>query len=158
MEFVYNNAPSTTTSVFPFFANKRYYPNITVHSKHNIASSWAHNFAIDLDELQSTLKAEISAAQQHYQKSTDVKHSSTLDFKVGDKVFVKTKFFWTLSLQRNSPKNISDPMKLLPNLVHYCSPSTFQSPCTLFIQPSIYPCSNLLHLILSPREYNWHLL
>jgi len=37
-EFTYNNAPSATTSVFPFFANKGYYPNITVHPKHNITS------------------------------------------------------------------------------------------------------------------------
>ena len=70
-EFVYNNALSATTSVSPFFANKGYHPNITVYPKCNIASSWACNFAIDLDELQSTLKAEISAAQQCYQKSTD---------------------------------------------------------------------------------------
>ena len=39
VEFAYNNAPSATISVSPFFANKRYYPNITVHPKHNIASS-----------------------------------------------------------------------------------------------------------------------
>jgi len=51
---------------------KGYYLNITVHSECDIASSWACDFAIDLDELQSTLKAEISAAQQHYQKSADV--------------------------------------------------------------------------------------
>jgi len=38
-EFAYNNAPSATTSVSPFFTNKRYHPNITVHPKHNIASS-----------------------------------------------------------------------------------------------------------------------
>jgi len=38
-EFAYNNAPSTTTGVSPFFANKRYYLNITVHSEHNIAFS-----------------------------------------------------------------------------------------------------------------------
>ena len=41
-----------------------------------------------------------------------------------------------LSLQRNSPKNISDPMKSLPSLVLYCSLSVFQSPCALFIQSS----------------------
>ena len=29
-EFTYNNALSATTSVSPFFANKGYYPNITV--------------------------------------------------------------------------------------------------------------------------------
>jgi len=50
-EFAYNNAPSATTSVSPFFANKGYHPNITVHSKHDIASSRACNFTVDLDEL-----------------------------------------------------------------------------------------------------------
>ena len=38
-EFAYNNAPSATTSVFPFFANKGYHLNITVHPKCDIASS-----------------------------------------------------------------------------------------------------------------------
>ena len=62
-EFAYNNALSATTGIFPFFANKRYYLNITVYSKCDIAFSQAHNFIIDLNKLQSTLKAEISAAQ-----------------------------------------------------------------------------------------------
>ena len=39
MEFAYNNTLSATTGVSPFFANKGYYPNITVHPKCNIASS-----------------------------------------------------------------------------------------------------------------------
>jgi len=39
IEFVYNNALSATTSVSPFFSNKRYYLNITVHPKCDIASS-----------------------------------------------------------------------------------------------------------------------
>jgi len=30
-EFTYNNAPNATTSISPFFANKGYHPNITVH-------------------------------------------------------------------------------------------------------------------------------
>ena len=72
MEFAYNNALSVTTSVSPFFANKEYHLNITVHPERNFAFSRAHNFAINLDELQSTLKAEISVAQQCYQKSADV--------------------------------------------------------------------------------------
>ena len=66
MEFTYNNAPSITTSVSPFFINKVYHLNITIHPECNIASSWAYNFAIDLDELQSTLKAKIPIAQQYY--------------------------------------------------------------------------------------------
>ena len=71
MEFAYNNAPSATTGVSPFFTNKEYHPNITVHPKYNISFFQAHNFTIDLNKLQSTLKAEIFLAQQHYQKSAD---------------------------------------------------------------------------------------
>ena len=72
MKFAYNNTPSATTGVSLFFTNKGYYLNIIVYPKYNIPSSWAHDFAIDLNELQSTFKAEISVAQQRYQKSTDV--------------------------------------------------------------------------------------
>ena len=93
MEFVYNNAPSATTDVSLFFANKGYHLNITVHPEHDIAFFRAHDFTIDLNKLQSTLKAEISVAQQRYQKSADARCSPTPDFKVGDKVFVKAKFF-----------------------------------------------------------------
>ena len=103
--FAYNNASSATTSVSLFFANKWYHPNITIHPKCNIAFSQAYNFTIDLDKLQSTLKAKISVAQQHYQKSTDAWHSPASDFKVGDKVFVKAQFFWTTqSLKKLSEK------------------------------------------------------
>jgi len=62
VEFAYNNSLSATTGVSPFFANKGYHLNITVHPEHSIASSRACDFTIDLDELQSTLKAEISMA------------------------------------------------------------------------------------------------
>jgi len=51
------------TGISPFFANKEYHLNITAHPKCDIASSWAYDFAIDLNELQSTLKAEIFTAQ-----------------------------------------------------------------------------------------------
>ena len=70
-EFAYNNTLSATTSVSPFFANNEYHPNITVYPECNIASSQACDFTVDLNELQNTLKAEISMAQQHYQKFTD---------------------------------------------------------------------------------------
>jgi len=63
VEFAYNNALSTTSGIFSFFANKKYHPNITIHSEHDITSSQAHDFTIDLNELQSTLKAKISIAE-----------------------------------------------------------------------------------------------
>ena len=113
MEFAYNNTPSTTTGVSTFFANKGYHLNITIHPEHNIASFWAHDFAIDLNELQSTLKAEISMAQQHYQKSTDAQHSSTPDFKVGDKVFAKTQFFWTTQPSKKLSEKYLRPYEII---------------------------------------------
>ena len=39
VEFAYNNAPSATTSISPFFANKEYHLNISVHPKCDIAFS-----------------------------------------------------------------------------------------------------------------------
>ena len=113
MEFAYNNAPSATTSVSPLFANKEYHPNITVHPKCNIAFFWACNFTIDLDKLQSILKAEISMAQQHYQRSANAQHSSTPNFKVGDKVFIKAKFFWTTCLSKKLSEKYLGSYKII---------------------------------------------
>ena len=87
-EFSYNNAPSNTTGISLFFANKRYHPNISVHPKCDIASSQVCDFTINLNELQNTLKAEITTVQQYYQKFANMQCSSTPDFKVGYKVFV----------------------------------------------------------------------
>ena len=113
MEFAYNNALSTTTGVSPFFANKGYHPNITIHPKRDIAFSKAYDFAIDLNELQSTLKAEISAAQQCYQKSADMRRSPAPDFKVGDKVFIKAQFFQTTQPSKKLSKKYLGPYEII---------------------------------------------
>ena len=112
-EFAYNNAPSATTGVSPFFTNKGYHLNITVHPERDIASSRAHDFALDLDELQSTLKAEISTAQQRYQKSADARCSPASDFKVGDKVFVKAHFFQTTRPSKKLSEKYLGPYKII---------------------------------------------
>ena len=38
-EFAYNNAPNATTGLSPFYANKGYHLNLSVHPKRNIAST-----------------------------------------------------------------------------------------------------------------------
>jgi len=147
VEFAYNNAPSATTGVSPFFANKRYHLNITVYSKHNIASSRAHNFAIDLDKLQSTLKAEISMAQQRYQKSTDAWRSLTPDFKVGDKVFVKAQFFQTTWPSKKLSKKYLRPYKII------AQPSTLL--LTLHLPESMCSVHPVFHVsMLEPAMSN----
>jgi len=146
-EFAYNNAPSTTTGVSPFFANKGYHPNITVHPERNIASSRAHNFAVDLDELQSTLKAEISVAQQHYQKSADAQCSPTPDFKVGDKVFVKAQFFRTTRPSKKLSEKYLGPYEIISQ------PGTLSF--TLHLPESMHSVHPVFHVsMLKPATSN----
>ena len=38
-EFAYNNAPSKTTGISPFFANKGYHPNLAIYPEWNLASN-----------------------------------------------------------------------------------------------------------------------
>jgi len=94
-EFAYNNAPSATTGISPFFANKGYHPNITVHPERDLSSTRAKEFAVDLDKLHQELRFQIAEAQKHYQGPTDARRTPAPDFKVGDKVFVKATHFRT---------------------------------------------------------------
>ena len=147
MEFAYNNVSSATTGVSPFFTNKRYHPNITVHPKCNIASSQAGNFAVDLDELQSTLKAEISAAQQRYQKSANAWCSPTPDFKVGNKVFVKAQFFQTTQLLKKFSEKYLGSYKII------AQPGTLLF--TLHLPESMHSVHPVFHVsILEPTMSN----
>ncbi|KIN98972.1 hypothetical protein M404DRAFT_30934 [Pisolithus tinctorius Marx 270] len=59
-EFAYNNAPSATTSVSPFFTNKGYHPNLSVFPK--------RDYAMDLDELHQLPAPEINLGNQVYVK------------------------------------------------------------------------------------------
>jgi hypothetical protein len=70
-EFTYNNAPSESTGVSPFFANKGYHPNLAIHPKRDLASSRAWEYAIDLGELHEYLKTEMARAQQRFQVAAD---------------------------------------------------------------------------------------
>ncbi|SJK99884.1 uncharacterized protein ARMOST_03195 [Armillaria ostoyae] len=54
--FAYNNALNTSTRISPFFANKGYYPNITVHPECDIASTQACSVSLQ-DPSRQTLKS-----------------------------------------------------------------------------------------------------
>ena len=95
-EFSYNNAPSATTRVSPFFANKGYHPNITVHPEHDLSSTRAREYSVDLDSLHQFLCEEMAHAQERYP-----------DFKVGDQAVVKAKYFRsTRPSKKLSEKNL----------------------------------------------------
>ena len=92
-EFTYNNAPSATTGVSPFFANKGCHPNISVYPECDMTSAQAHEYAVDLDSLHQYLCEEMANAQLRYQGPANTRRSPALDFKVSDQVYVKAKYF-----------------------------------------------------------------
>jgi hypothetical protein len=94
-EFTYNNAPSATTGISPFFANKGYHLNITVYPEHDLTSARAQEFAVNLDELHTALKAEIASVQEHYQYSANSHQLPAPTFSIGQCIFVKAAFFCT---------------------------------------------------------------
>jgi len=61
-EFAYNNAPSATTGVSPFFANKGYHPSISVYPERDMTSARARDYAVDLESLHQYLREEMANA------------------------------------------------------------------------------------------------
>jgi len=107
VEFAYNNAPSATTGVSPFFANKGYHPNISVYPECNMTSARARDYAVDLKSLHQYLREEMANAQLRYQGPADAKRTPAPDFKVGDQVYVKAKYFRsTRPSKKLSKKNL----------------------------------------------------
>ena len=65
-------------------ANKGYHPNISVHPEQDLASLWAWDFVIDLNELYLQIRDTISATQTQYSISTNKHRTPAPDFSVGD--------------------------------------------------------------------------
>ena len=70
-EFTYNNALNATTGISPFFTNKSYNLELTIHPECNITSTCMCEFAVDLDELHTVLQENIQIAQLRYQTQAD---------------------------------------------------------------------------------------
>jgi len=90
-EFAYNNAPNASTGITPFFANKGYHPNITVHPEYHLASDRARDFVVDLDELHQILRDEIVLAQNRYKAQADRTRIPAPEFVIGSEVYVLAK-------------------------------------------------------------------
>ncbi|KAF8625776.1 hypothetical protein AX17_006760 [Amanita inopinata Kibby_2008] len=111
VEFAYNNAPSATTGISPFFANKGYHPNLTVHPECDLASQRTHDFAVNLDNLHAMLRDNISLAQKCYQGPADRRRTPPPQLNVGDSVFVKSDHIRTTRLTRKlAEKFLASPL------------------------------------------------
>src|ERR1700720_4129815 len=98
---------SATMGISPFFANKEYHPNITVHSELEVTSAKAKEFAVNLDDLHQELRTQISEAQKCYQGPMDSCRSAAPDFKISNFAFVKATFLRTTRpYKKLSEKNL----------------------------------------------------
>jgi hypothetical protein len=117
-EFAYNNAPSATTGISPFFANKGYHPNITVHPERDLSSARAREFAVNLDDLHQELRLQIAEAQKRYQGPADARRTPAPDFKVGDKVYVKAAHFRTTRPSKKLSEKNFGPFEIIAKVGH----------------------------------------
>ena len=90
VEFAFNNATNESTGVSPFFANKGYHPNISISLEKDVASIWARELAVDLQELHQELKNQLAIAQKWYSMSADHLHLDPPNFSIGSQVFIKS--------------------------------------------------------------------
>jgi len=58
-----------------------------------MTSARACDYAVDLESLHQYLREEMANTQLCYQGPADAKHTLAPDFKVGDQVYVKAKYF-----------------------------------------------------------------
>src|SRR5260221_9868491 len=106
-EFAYNNAMNETTGVSPFFANKGYHPSFMMEPNEQVSSPEAQRFISDLDDLHMELKQSITRAQERYQKYADEHCSPAPPLKIGNRVYVKAKYFCTTRPSKKlSEKNL----------------------------------------------------
>ena len=139
-EFSYNNAPSETTGVSPFFANKGYHPNLTVYPERDMASNRAREFAVDLGELHEYLKTNIRHAQERYRKSADNRRLKPPEYKIGQKAYVKAEFFRTTRPSKKLSRKYEGPYEIIAQP----GPLSF----TLRLPPAMRAIHPVFHVIM----------
>jgi hypothetical protein len=112
-EFAYNNAPSATTGISPFFANKGYHPGLQVQIEQELVSEAAREFVVDLGQLHEELKRVIAEAQKRYQVSADNRRAAPPDIKIGDQVFVLAKFISTTRPSKKLSEKYLGPYEVI---------------------------------------------
>jgi hypothetical protein len=112
-EFAYNNTPSATTGISPFFANKGYNPNLSVQVERELVSANARDYVADLDELHTELKRNIAEAQRRYQVSADSRRSAPPNIKIGDDVYVLAKFIRTTRPSKKLSEKYLGPFEVI---------------------------------------------
>jgi len=130
-----------------------------VHPECELASQCAHEYVIDLNELHTTLHAQLAEAQKHYQGPMDRRHSPAPDFKIGEQVFVRAEYINTTQPSKKLSEKYLGPFDIiarpgthsitihLPKHLHTIHPVFHVSQLELATPNQILNCTqpNLLH-------------
>ena len=131
VEFAYNNALSVTTTVTPFYANKGYHPNLTIHPEQELASSHAKEFVTDLNKLHQHLQEHMAVAQLQYQGTADTSRTLAPEFPIGSRDYVKAQFFRTTRQYKRLADKFLGPYEVIAQLgthsVTRCLPDSLRA-------------------------------
>ena len=112
-EFAYNNVPNAMTGLSPFYTNKGCHPNLSIHPKWDIASTWTWNYVVNLDELHQQFCSHISNVQKWYSISANKCQTPWPDFKISDKVFIRSDNIHMTRLSKKLAEKFLGPFKIL---------------------------------------------
>jgi len=112
-EFVYNNAPSATTKISLFFANKGYHPRLQIQTNTEWVTESSKPYLVQLEAVHEELKKNIAEAQRRYQGSVDAKCSPAPNIQLGDLVFVLAKFIRTTRPSKKLSKKFLGPFEVI---------------------------------------------
>ena len=146
-EFAYNNAPSATSIVTPFYANKGYHPILTIHLEWELASSHAKEFVTDLNELHQHLREHMAVAQLRYQGTADASRTPAPEFPIGSQAYIKVQFFPTTHLSKQLADKFLGPYEVI------AQPGTHS--VTLCLPDSLHAVHPMFHIsMLEPTTLN----
>src|SRR3979490_2978708 len=86
---------------------------ISPYTPNEILPRQEHTTSLDLDELHQELCKTISKAQQQYSMSADRCQTPPPDFKIGDKVFVKSDNIQTTRPSKKLSEKYLGPFKII---------------------------------------------
>lgn len=115
-KFAYNNTPNESTSISPFFVNKGYHLNITVHPEYNLASDWACDFITNLNELHKVLHDEITRAQKRYKETADCSQCPTPNFPISFQAYINAEHISSTRPMQKFTKQYLGPFTVIKRI------------------------------------------
>ena len=112
-EFVYNNTPSSTTGVFPFYANKGYYPKIELQVENDAQITEVDSSVTDLRLVHNDLKETIKDTQYRYQIPVDKRRTPAPKIKVSNHIFILNRFIKSTQPTKKLLEKYLGPFKVI---------------------------------------------